>query len=123
MARPQCNTHPFCCIFHFGDVALVPIIPKRISAHILGVVLLLGLGSFLFPFSCSLARCFSFIYLFSRIDFRQNCKNRRKSARKKLSFGSVIKFGKNLQKNLQWNIPHFFRVWVLEVEKFAPSSP
>jgi len=64
MARPQCNTHPFCCVFHFGDVALVPIIPKRISAHILGVVLLLGLGSFLFPFSCSLARCFSFIYLF-----------------------------------------------------------
>jgi hypothetical protein len=113
MARPQCNTHPFCCVFHFGDVALVPIIPQRISAHILGVVLLLGLGSFLFPSLAPLPGVFplfiySFIYLFSRIDFRQNCKNRRKSARKKLSFGSVIKFGKNLQRNLQWNIPQIF---------------
>jgi hypothetical protein len=28
-----------------------------------------------------------------------------------------------IYKNLQWNIPLFFRVLFLEVEKFAPSSP
>jgi len=94
----------------------------------MGCGLLLGLGSFLFPSLAPLHVVFpsfiySFIYLFSRIDFRQNCKNRRKFCQKKLSFGSAIKFGKNLQKSAMENIPHFFRVLFLEVEKFAPSSP
>jgi hypothetical protein len=83
----------------------VLIIPKRVSA-LFGCGILLGLGFFLFPSLAPLPGVFPlFIYLFiyylaalMATSFRQNCGN---LPEKKLSFGSVIKFGKKLQKNLQ----------------------
>jgi hypothetical protein len=54
--------------------------------------------------------------------FRQNCQNRRKFARK-IFFWECDQIWQKFTKNLQWDIPHFFRVLFVEVEKFAPSSP
>jgi hypothetical protein len=103
----------------------VPIIPKRISA-LLGCGILLGLGSFLFPSLAPLPGVFllfiySFIYLATFI-LGKTVKTGGNLSEKTF-FWECDQIWQKIYKNLHWNIPHFFRVLFLEVEKFAPSSP